>query len=490
MAYVYYNSKLIRPVQSCSIVKETTRDGTGKPIGKVFNITMNLTLLSFAGSPRSDGTFWTIDNDPPEETVALESKFASIARKQEALRELFAQDGLVFEIQPLDGSLPISCNPRINSISFDPDIWVEKCNCVVSMQCDELYPEQEDSFTEYVSSVDESWSIETSEPEDELKPRTYRLTHSIGAIGKRFFLSDGTLEKEAWQQARDYVLPRLGFDNTIALSSGVNNLPTYYGGYNHTRSENIDEANGSYSVVENWIIASGSYLEDFTVQTTSDIGNSKKRVSIDGSVTGLEQRNSDLGLTTSKWTNALARFNNIEPLLYNRAQSYSGLTLNGTPVSKTTGRNPVQGTISYSYEYDNRLENFVSGTISEVVQITNNFDTDLFAVIPILGRDLGSLVQDLESKQPIERTVNIELVFDAEYIPSGTSYQAKLNSYNPRLHSPQSTQIASILSAATPVGNMLNNVGDLCTDSLISSKQETWSPNDLRYSLNITYLAE
>lgn len=490
MAYVYYGSKLIRPVQGCNIVKETTRDGTGKPIGKVYNITLNFTLLSFAGSPRSDGTFWTINNDPPEEAIELESKLASIARKQEAIKSLFSQDGLVFEIQPLDGSLPISCNPRIASINFEEGLWVDKCSCVINMQADELYPETTDEFTEYIIAADESWSIEVADPQDELKPTTYRFSHSVSATGKRFFLSDGTLEKEAWQQARDYVLPRLGFDNTIALSSGVNNLPTYYGGYNHTRSENIDEGNGTFSVIESWLLASGAYLEDFTIQTRSDITDGNVRVVIDGNITGLDQRNNDLSLITTKYENASSRFAVVQNLLYNRAQTYSGYNLNNIPTNSTIGKNPVGGVITYSYEYDTRLSNLVTDVISESVQISNNFDTDIFATIPIIGRTLGSLVQDLETKQPIERTLNIELVFNHTYIPSGASYQERLNTYNPRLHSPQSTEISQIISAATPVGNMLNNNGIICTDALISNKSESWDFQSKRYSLNISWIAE
>lgn len=490
MARIIYDSKLIQPIQTISITKDYSRNGAGDIIGKIFNLQINGTLVAFKGSPNSSGILWDQSGNPPDEILSSDTtKFASILRKQEAIRELFSTDGLSFEIAPLDGSEAMRCNPRIGPITFEEGPWVDTCRYSISLEADELYPSEEDLFTEYISASEESWNIETDEPEDLTKPRTYRLTHTVSAVGKKFFDSVGA-SRPAWEQAREYVLPRLGFDTTIALSSGVNNLPSFYGGYNHVRSENIDETNGSFAVTETWLLASGTALEDFTVQTRIDISDGKKHVTIDGSVVGLEQRDSNLNLVTSKYDNAVAKFNVVEGLLLNRAQTYSGYNLNGTAVGKTVGRNPIAGSINYSYEYDTRLGFFVSGVISESISMTNSFDNDIFAVIPILGRARGSLIQLLDTKQPVERNISIELVFDSDYIPSGSTFAERINTYNPRFHEPQKTQIQDLVNAMKPAGTMLNNIGELCTDQVVQSQQETWNFNELRWSYQCTFIAE
>lgn len=489
MARIIYASKLIQPVQTISISKRYDTTPAGDIIGKVFTIQVNGTLVSYKGSPNSSGGFWTSSGSPSDESLTEEEKFASILRKQEAMRTLFSAHGQQFEIAPLDGSQSMRCNPRIISLEFQEGLWVDTCPWTLVLETDELYPLQEDEFDSYILSAEESWNIETSDPEDEVKPRTYILTHNLNAVGKLFYDDTGT-SSPAWEQARNWVLPRLGFDSTIALSSGVNNLPSYYGGYNHVRTENVDKTNGSFSVNETWVLASGTALEDFTIQTRSDLSDGRQHVTIDGTITGLEQRDNNLGLVKSKWENALSKFNVVESLLLNRAQTYSGFNLNSIPVSKTTGRNPVTGSISYSYEYDTRLNNFITDTISESVSITNSFDADIFAVIPILGRAVGSLVQLLDTKHPVERTISIELVFDYDYIPSGASMTERLNTYNPRFHEPQKTEIQTLINAMKPAGNMLNNLGNLCTDQVVQSQQETWNPHEKRWSYQCTFVAE
>jgi hypothetical protein len=491
MAWIYYNSSLIRPVPSVTISQNKIKNGAGETIGNTYSITVNIILMSFKGSPRSDGTFWTISNDPPDEDIDVDDKIAAISRKQEAIRDLFATEGQLFEIQSRGGGQPIKFNPRILSISFNEGLWVETCSCTIQMEADKLYLGDGDEFDNYLNNSEESWQLDTDEtPENINSPRTYRLSHTVSATGRRHYDDSGALTKEAWQAARDDVVSKLGFDSSILLSSGVSNLPSYYGGFNHVRNENIDKSNGSYSVTETWLIASGTALEDFTVNTSR--GNDGLiNVTVNGNITGLEQRDANLGLSVSKWDNALSKFNTIQPLIKNRAETYSSASLHATPTSYSTARNPAAGTISYDYGYNSRFRNLVTGTLSEVISVQNNLETDLFATIGIIGRTLGNLLQDLNTRRELQRTVNIELVFDSDYIPSGASISEVINNYNPRLHSPQSTEIASILSAAHPVtAGLLNNNGNPVTKSYISDQSENWNFSSRSYSRNITYVYE
>lgn len=491
MAIVSYDSNLLRPCPSVNITENKIKDGAGETIGNTYSITLNITLIADRGSPQSDGSFWTISNDPPPEDIALESRFKSLARKQEAIRDLFSTEGLLLEITPLDGGQPIKTSPRVLSVVFSEGTWVDTTQCTIQFEAEKLYLGNGDVFTNYLSSSDESWVLDSDEnPEDIDNPRTYRLSHTVSATGKRFYDETGTLVKEAWQQAQSEVLPKLGFDSSILLSSGVNNLPTYYGGYNHIRSENIDKSTGSYSVTETWLITSGTALETFNVNTVAG-NDGLTSVSVDGSITGLEQRDSNLALTVSKWTNAANKFTTVQGLIKNRAESYSSASLHATPISTTIGRNPAAGTINYTYEYNNRFRNLITDTRSEVISVQNNVEVDIFATIGIIGRTLGNLLQDLNTKQHLERSVNIELVFDSTYIPSGATTAEIINDYHPRLHAPQSTEIAAIISAAEPVtAGLLNNNGSAATTSYISNQTENWSPHNRTYSRNLTYVYE
>lgn len=493
MGRVIYDGKAIVPAPLCSITKEYLRASDGNVIGKVFNISLSNEIVAWCGSPTSSGTWQTTSTPLPNENIGTSSRLGAILRKQTAIRDLFSVDGRTFEIQSLDGSAPIKFNPIVVSIDFPQGKWFDTCPYTITLKANEIYPIEDDLPypSAYLQDITESWTIDTDEtPENLSTPRHYKLTHTVGAVGSRFYDVDGNLPLEPWQYARDYTHTKLGFNHAIALSSGVNNLPTYYSGYNHIRSENIDKAGGSYSVTEAWIITSGSYIEDFDISVQDSITNSFTNVTIKGSIQGLEQRSSNMGLSVSKYTNANAQFTTSSGLAFNRAQVYAGRSLNLEPLSTTFSVNPVAGNINYSFEYDNRPSRLVTGTKSEKISVTNSYEIDSIAMIPVLGRTRGPVLQELSTRQVCERGLNIELFFPASYIPSGTSISSRIKDYNPRLHSPQSTEIASVIAAANPSGTALNNIGDLASKSYITSRGETWDPSMLQYSLTVSWVYE
>ena len=492
---VSYNSKKVIPAPFVSVTKTYQTSGDGNKVGSVYAITITGSLVAYKGSPDSSKVFWTIGGYPPDEVLTSDENLGALLRKQEAIRELFSQDGLSLEWQSADGSSPMKCNPRIQSITFQEGQWYNTVQYTIAAEADIVYVNGaalgEDSFSEYISSASESWSIETDEtPEGPDLPRTYRLSHSVNATGKRFFEGGGTLLREAWRNAQAWVLPRLGFDSTIALSSGVNNLSSYYSGWNHARSESIGENDGTYSVTETFILASGSALEDFTVSTRNSINDGLVAVEINGQITGLEERDSNLQLITSKYDNALTKYNEVELLLHNRAQSYSGYTLNAFEVNSTVGQNPNTGSISYGFEFNNRPTNLITDSLSESIQLNDGFGADLFASIAVLGRSAGPVLQSLSSKQAVTRDLSLEIVFGAAFVGSG-NVTSRMITNHPRNKSPQAAEIQSIVSAVHPVNaGMLNNNSVQATVAYVNNQRESWDGIAGRYSLQIGWTLE
>jgi hypothetical protein len=481
MSIVSYRGSKLQPAPLIEINEVFQKTPNGEVLGKTYTINVIGKIVSYKGSPTSSGTFNTGVGYLADENVADNARLGAILRKQEAIQELFGVEGGSFEVQSLDGSPPLRCNPRINSISFPAGQWYTQCDYNITLEADEIFPlDTPNSGLELISDATETWSLDTEESaEDENLPRIYRLTHNVSAVGKRIFNSIGVVDRQPWERARDYVIARLGYDASQILSSGINNLPTYYGGFNHIRNENKDELGGSFTVTETWIITSGSSLEDFSVETSKAIDTGLTRVSINGNITGLEERNSTMGLTTHKYTNALSKFSIASGLAFSRAQTYSGYSLNIQPISERIGRNPVTGTISYGYEYDNRPSNIVSGALSEAISITDNLDTQTIAIIPVLGRRAGPVLQDLGTSSQITRQLDIQVVmpFATFGDNSQSSIQSALFGQRP------TNQLSGIINAADPANNGFSQ-------SYIQSNVENWSPKDGRYSRNITWIME
>jgi hypothetical protein len=475
------------PLININKTYQTSADGT--IIGKTYTINVIGTIVAHMGSPLSDGSWWTAGGYPSDEDIAAESRLKAVMRKQQAIRQLFQLQGGLFEIQSADVFTPLKFYPRVVSIDFPEDIWYERSNYTITLQCEEIYGiNDSDEFVEYIESATEEWSIDTNEePQAVGASTTYTVTHSVGAVGKTFYDDSGQVFRP-WQYAEKYVLPRLGFDRVMAISSGVNNLPSYYNGWNHRRSNQVDKKGGGYSVTESWLMASGSAIEEFEISTNAALDTPRNRVSIQGSVTGFELRDSDdiSEITQTKWANAQTKFTWASGIAYIRAQQYSGLTnLNIEPLSMVIGRNPLQGTINYTIEYDDRPMKLIEGAKSESINIADNIGGELFASVFVLGRTRGPVLQDLGTKPANTRTLTVEIVVNPPTFIDrtvGTMQQLMWNQ-KPSNNAQFSTNLNNLITAADPT-----SIG--ATTVFQDQPQENWDFIEGRYSYTCTWTYE
>jgi hypothetical protein len=490
MGRILYDSKRIIPAPTASISKQYQKTGGGRILSPIYTITLQGTIVAYKGSPASDGTFWTLGGYPADENISLDARLKAILMKQDAIRELFSVEGLQLEIQSDDGSAPTKCNPRVISIDFPEGLWYQTCPYTITLEADRLYPQDEDTDSLgtdfFISDASETWSLETDESSAESyeSPRSYRLTHSISAQGKRSYNSIGGLDNSPSDNAKAYVLGKLGLNNSYITSSGVLNLASYYGGYNFARSENTDVEGGSHSVTESWVISSGLAFESFEVSTTYGIGDGLRRVSINGSIAGLEQRDSNLNLVTPKYVNAQAKFSGVSPNIFSRAQLYSGYSLNIVPTTETIGRNPIGGTISYAYEYDNRPSQAITNSLAESITVTDNGTSEEFAAIPVLGRSQGPVLQPLGTSQARTRTLSISANFGPQTIDTTdrNTLQASLLE-NPRTWPATATSINNIIDAVNPYNNS-------AYITFRGQPQESWDARNGTYNYSVTWVWE
>jgi hypothetical protein len=470
---IYYDSKKIIPAPKVSVRKVNQKAANGETIGTVYSITVTGKFLSDKGSPTSSGTFWNSAGYPPDETISSDSQMTALINKMASVRGLFATEGRVFEIVPWDGAPSTTCNPRVIDIdtpSSDPISWYNVADYVVNLECDSLYgplfPDGEDNLLYKVSEVEETWQFELVEQPQNLEFQSmYRLSHTAGATGKRFYLPDGTLEKEPWEQAKDWVLARVGFDVDKIESSGFMNTQGTYYGFNHIRSENTDKFGGKYSISENWLVAQDGAIEDFSVETVNSIEDGLVRVNIQGTVTGIESRDSDYQITKTKWESASGYFDGVVSNLLSRAQSYSNVTLNIEPTDRTIGRNPVTGVITYNYSYNDRPSNCIAGAKSEIITVTDDLPTDVFAIIPILARAEGPLLQDINTITESRRTINIECIMP------------KSNGCTPGDWNSGKPDVNALISGVIPTASSV----------FVSQNQEVWVPKRGAYNRTVQW---
>lgn len=511
MSIVSYNGSRLIPAPYVNISKSYTTSADGKMIGSIWNIVVKGSMLTYKGSPDENNVFYTGSNYPPDGrttpdysvTFDENEHLGHVLRKQEAIRRLFATEGKSFEVQSFDGSAPMKCNPRIKSITFPEGNWFNRFEYEIQLESDIItvngIPLGEDSnpdgtniFVNYISSLEDNWQIETQEePESNLIPRTYRVTHSVSATGKRFYDENGILVKEAWEQAKNAVLPRLGLDLNFLTLSGIRDIPIYFSGYNYLRSENINETNGVYSINETWLMSSGYALENFTIDIRKGVDNAFTRVGVQGTIRGLEIRDSGMNLIQSKFDSASGKFNEVRSYILDRAKAYSNLNrLHYIPISNTYTFNPFEGTVQYSYEYDDRPSGLIQNAIFENISVQNGWGVDVFAAIPVLGRARGPVLQSINTKRECIRSLNIEVTFDKNLYIGDSGYTV-LSVPHPRWTHPYSGNLAWIVANAHPISSFaINNLGVVANRAFVSDQGENWNPNNLHYSYNVSWVYE
>lgn len=323
-----------------------------------------------------------------------------------------------------------------------------------------------------ISSASENWSIAENEggkvitmgsgPVTKVE-KTYTLTRNLSATGKGKFkitpAADGLKttdsfstaydetgkEGEAWQQARGFVYEIIVYGNTFLNDetyegerdkNGIN-LPANYEGYNYVRSETIDELGGTFSATESWILlptghSSVTETVETSISQSQDTGVLK--VSINGNIQGMGTENTDEtlpgdeaadtvvdfdGTLDSKYAKAKARLTAIEGNLYLTAQAllrdsaeHVKVTLNPSPLSKTIGRNPYTGVITYSLEFDNRPTFAIPGVKSETISINDTYPGYVAAVTQVIGRAIGPVLQSIGTQTKWQRSLSISCVVD------------------------------------------------------------------------------
>lgn len=487
MGRVIYNGARLIPAPFVTIQKTYNRLGgaEGEIVSSEYSIVLEGTVMAWKGSPNSNGTFWTLGGEPPDENIAVDSRLKAILEKQEALRGLFSagNDGKKLEIQSDDGSQPLIIYPKILDITFPQDAWFEKCNYTIQLSADKVYPLTDDDFPFNILSASETWSLDPENTPESYSLQTnnqlqtasyFRLTHSLNAQGRRSYEADGTVVKEPWENAKDWVISKLGIDQDIVASSGVNNLPSYYTGKDHFRAESIDVTGGSFAVNETWLLTSGNVIEDFTVSIARDISNPVTSVTVDGSIRGLEEKNGDMQVTTSRFSNADSYFSGIQTTIFQRAQSsYGSKPLHSDPVNYNIGKNPANGTVSYNYSYNTRPSGLITNALSEVINVGYMDGGDKFASVFVLGRKAGPVLQGLGSTDGKSKNLSIEAVFEPDLDPSNilTSFQFPY-------------------SRISGVVEQLNPENEGATKVFRSPAQKSYDPINGRLSYNITWSYE
>jgi hypothetical protein len=383
-------------------------------------------------------------------------------------------------------SIPlISGYPRVSApITFrnSSDNWVFTAHYTAGLEWD-------DNLTANTSGViteaSETWNF------DFLNEKNY---YDLGSLGKQYYMGQLTHNVSAkglrqcingtitpgWQSAKSFVQGKMGYESMVTMDSGIINFDVAKTSpVNHIRNFNVDELGGSYTATETWVLLpSGStqahITEDFEVGVHTSAENPMTNVTINGVIQGYETRSctsSPMAVSESKFAAASGYWTTAQSMLLTRAQSLSSISLNSIPINSVYGYNIGNGIVNYNYEYNNRPSNCVTGALSENITITDNNPADIIAIIPIIGRKQGPILQEIGTKSVRTKTVNVEV-----QMPFYTGCGANLLGSSP--------EVAVASAILRPIQTSLSGSYD---QVFLSNDTPSWSPKSGRYSRSVTW---
>lgn len=285
-----------------------------------------------------------------------------------------------------------------------------------------------------------------------------RITHRISAKA-----TNPSNPGNAYLDAKSAVMQQIDSSG----SSGSTNK------YNRYSSTSYDISEGTYEVTEGWITSSKSYIMDLSIEESADI-RGISTVRVQGQVQGMTLGYIGSSGVDGPYNSALTGFNSIVP--YSLANSISSATLNTRLISSSVGHNISKGTISFSYEYDSTpffVNSSGASILSENISINDTGAADVFSEIPVLGRALGPVIQNLGTKTSYKKDINIEVVVqNTGQLNVGSPPSAISNSVN------------ALVNQVKP----FSSSGDSDRGfALVSSDNTTWSPTEARFSRSVSW---
>jgi hypothetical protein len=165
--------------------------------------------------------------------------------------------------------------------------------------------------------------------------------------------------------------------------------------------------------------------------------------------------------------------------------------LNTIPTTTTEGHDPRKGTISYSYEFNNKF-NMITGVISENISMTETGPTDVFSEAFVIGRQLGPIIQSLGTKTSTRKDLTVEVVV---LPPSSIAGLIMTNSQCP-LFTGGSVygHIQGIVDGLKPfgarAGAYFGNIsrGQMPGQVYLSQDNHSWNPTEGRYSRSVSWV--
>ena len=481
-----YGSYSFNPKPLFTIGKEYIKTPSQMGLGTRYTLTLEGQIIPKTGK---------LPGGSPQ--AGLQEVFSGV----DTLREAFNSDYQLLSLYCDDGGDPIvSGYPRITSFEVNnaSDNYVVRANYTITLELpsltgsgfDPVGPGGNDFSSDGIISYTDDFTVEFMDERTGGTlsvfgtdvPSLFSVQRNISAQGDAQAPS-GTYENP-WERAKLFVEGKAGFPADATGLSGLMCPGSAFA--NNFRSLSVNKTEGTVSLNQTFIaLTGGTAYEDFEVNTSQSLEDPNISITVDGTVNGMSVVSYDgcPASGTPKFNNAMSHWEGISGSMFARANAVFGVcsglsgmplgTLNPNPLTQTFGYNPIAGTVTYSFTYDNRPAHCYDHAITENITFTETEPNDVFASLTVLGKISGPLLQSIGTIGPRTRELSIEAI-----LPRPTScYYLNATTYENDFYDAPDAYDQFVLNYASILANNYAQV-------FVTSSSKTWDPKTGRFNIN------
>ena len=471
-----YGEYTLEPKPLFNINKEYIKTPAGTGLGTRYNLSLEGSLI-------------------PSVSHGFDQSITGVFNAVESLRGAFDTDYKPFFLGCICEAPIVSGHPKITAfdVNYEGDNYTQRATYSISLNLPTLVgtgfetvgPETDDLSSHGIISYSDDFSLEFADErvggsvtvgDDTIDiPSVYSLTHNVTAQGEPFSGLDPT------HLAQQFVGTKLGFSNIMSGVSGILNSSGVV--CNNFRTVSVNKTDGTCNASETFVInPSGRYREDFEISTNTSLEDAYTTIDINGTIQGYANisypdPNVPVEGSTPKFQNAMTAWDSISGITYSRANSFYKInpkhlaflasnSLNPTTLSTAFGYNITEGTITYSYSYNDRPINCVADALTETININETEPNDIFASLTVLGRKSGPLLQDIGTSGARTRDISIDA-----FLPIRTGCNVAVDFASP-------TEYANLVNEYE--ANLVSSYGSV----YINSHTTSWQPKIGRFTFN------
>jgi hypothetical protein len=396
---------------------------------------------------------------------------------------------------PFSGALPVACTTngldQINRIRFlNAKAWV-------NMESDKIMDN---------TPANHSGSIRLAERSSDSIPFAITGTWLYNHLRTtNADIYNGTYEiNDTW-----LAMPTgIGYTETFTLDSSTNangiKSVRVAGAIQGLYIHKIAQTDDTHHIISGTLPPYGTTVPQLRANISGSINDTTKLAAAHKLPSSLNDNSTVRHIEENKYRNALSGWlQEVKPYLYRRAcighqrsvtpgfQVNRFKPLRTIPISTTEGHDPLKGIITYNYEYNNQFR-AISGVLSENINIVDDAPTNNIIETPVMGRELGPIIQSLGANNP-RRTVTIDIVVQP---PSGINAMLRTNNKCPLYVSGSIYGAVQTIingnkpfdSRTGPIWTNYSRTSPIEGNVFTQSDDETWEPTQGRYSRTITWI--